>query len=93
MRTHAVWRWATCRIGPALDRTRHRVTAGRAPARSHHFRFKTGDRQTFARQPRPNPLAPIRVGDRRIVAVDAERWFLLSSRSGQPARLCKRVNA
>jgi hypothetical protein len=39
---------------------------------------------------RPNPLAPIRVGDYWIVAVD-ERCLLLLIRSGQAAGLCKRV--
>jgi hypothetical protein len=41
---------------------------------------------------RPNPLAPIRVRDYWIVAVDGERCLLLSIRSGHAARLCKRVN-
>ena len=39
-----------------------------------------------------NPLAPIRSAGRSIVAVAAKR-LLLSIRSGQAARLCKRVKA
>ena len=35
---------------------------------------------------RPNPLAPIRVGDYWIVAVDAKRCLLLLIRSGHAAR-------
>jgi hypothetical protein len=41
----------------------------------------------------PNPLAPIRVGARWIVPVDAEPCLVLSTRSGQAAPLCKRVRA
>jgi hypothetical protein len=40
---------------------------------------------------RPNPLAPIRVGDYWIVAVDAERCLLPLIRSGQAARHCVHV--
>src|SRR5450631_1597413 len=42
---------------------------------------------------RPNPLAPIRVADYWIAAVDAKRCLLLLIRSGRAARLCKRVRA
>jgi hypothetical protein len=40
---------------------------------------------------RPNPVVPVRVGGRWIVAVAGEGCLVLSIRSGQAARLCKRV--
>jgi len=39
----------------------------------------------------PDWLAPIRVDDRLILAIDGEQRPLLSIRYGQSARLCKRV--
>ena len=64
----------------ALSATERSSRSGRSQIGAH-FRI------------RPNPLAPIRVADYWIAAVDAKRCLLLLIRSGRAARLCKRVRA